>query len=678
MNQEQTQEQQSEPIGRATYSPEDNKLRLYADARLDAPTYARVKAAGFSWAPKQGLFVAPMWTPQRFDLLVDLCGEVGDEDSTLQERAEQRAERFARYKANRHRDAHAAADRVQQLTEHVPLGQPILVGHHSQQGAERIAKKINRAMETAVDQWSRHEYWTARIPAVIDHAEWKGDPRLRHRRIKGLEADERKFSESVRRHEQYAEAWSAEGLTSRRAWQLCANDRSGAYDILTSEGAEWLSEGLPAELIAKAAAHATEHHTNSASAGHSRRWLDHTRLRLAFERELMEQQGGDRSTRFDFAVGGKVQGGRWSKGAWQTILRVNKAAGKVNSLTCSAPVGQAWGARVPVEEVTAYEPPTDEGMAKAKKATTLAPLCNYPGEGFEHITSAEYKARGAWAKDTKYISSETIARHRVRSWISKVGGEGYSRLCPVFLTDAKTTHPPTKEPPPEPPTTPEPLPERLRFELDEAPQQSAPRPVPAQPSLFEDMAATLKAGGAQTVVAHQLYPTPTTIAERMAELAEVRAGMCVLEPSAGTGNIIAAIRKKDDRVSVVAVEVNHDLCRNMTHTLRQTNHRLCIVNEDFLSLTPSTLGARVDHNEAPRGGNFDAVLMNPPFENASDIKHVLHALTFLRDGGRLVGICADGPRQTDKLQPLCTSWEQLPAGTFAGTNVRSVLFTIDK
>ena len=69
-----------ELIGTATYSPEDNKLRLYPFARLDAATYARVKEAGFSWAPKQGLFVAPMWTPGRGDLLVELCGEIGDEE----------------------------------------------------------------------------------------------------------------------------------------------------------------------------------------------------------------------------------------------------------------------------------------------------------------------------------------------------------------------------------------------------------------------------------------------------------------------------------------------------------------------------------------------------------------------------------------------------------------------
>lgn len=78
----------------ATYSPEDNKLRLYSSTRLDAETYSRVKAAGFSWAPRQQLFVAPMWTPQRADLLIILCGEIGDEDKSLAERATERAERF--------------------------------------------------------------------------------------------------------------------------------------------------------------------------------------------------------------------------------------------------------------------------------------------------------------------------------------------------------------------------------------------------------------------------------------------------------------------------------------------------------------------------------------------------------------------------------------------------------
>ncbi|ENC4272620.1 DUF3560 domain-containing protein, partial [Escherichia coli] len=48
---------------RATYSPDDNKLRLYAASRLDPETYKKVHDAGFRWAPRQALFVAPAWTP---------------------------------------------------------------------------------------------------------------------------------------------------------------------------------------------------------------------------------------------------------------------------------------------------------------------------------------------------------------------------------------------------------------------------------------------------------------------------------------------------------------------------------------------------------------------------------------------------------------------------------------
>lgn len=85
---------------RATYSPDDNKLRLYAVSRLDQETYKKVHDAGFRWAPKQALFVAPAWTPGREDVLLSLAGEIEDEDSTLAERQEARAERFTGYSGN--------------------------------------------------------------------------------------------------------------------------------------------------------------------------------------------------------------------------------------------------------------------------------------------------------------------------------------------------------------------------------------------------------------------------------------------------------------------------------------------------------------------------------------------------------------------------------------------------
>lgn len=115
------------PTLTATYSPEDNKLRMYASSRLDADTYQRVRAAGFIWAPKQELFVAPMWTPARADLLIELCGEIGDEDTSLVDRAEERADRFETLSEKRKDEAQAARQTVASIADHIPLGQPILV-----------------------------------------------------------------------------------------------------------------------------------------------------------------------------------------------------------------------------------------------------------------------------------------------------------------------------------------------------------------------------------------------------------------------------------------------------------------------------------------------------------------------------------------------------------------------
>jgi hypothetical protein len=77
----------------------------------------------------------------------------------------------------------------------------------------------------------------------------------------------------------------------------------------------------------------------------------------------------------------------------------------------------------------------------------------------------------------------------------------------------------------------------------------------------------------------------------------------------------------------------------------------------------------------------DRIVMNPPFAgNAADIKHVEHALTKLKDGGRLVSVVANGPRQREKLMLLASDWIDLPAGSFKeqGTGVNTAIVVIDK
>ena len=78
-------------------------------------------------------------------------------------------------------------------------------------------------------------------------------------------------------------------------------------------------------------------------------------------------------------------------------------------------------------------------------------------------------------------------------------------------------------------------------------------------------------------------------------------------------------------------------------------------------------------------GTFDRVVMNPPFDHGADIRHIEHARGKLNPGGRLVAICANGPRQRAALQPIATAWIDLPAGSFAdqGTGVNAAIVVID-
>src|SRR5690348_16247795 len=211
-------------LGTATYSPEDNKLRFYPFARLSKEDYQRCRDAGFSWAPKQELFVAPMWTPNREDLLLEWCGEIGDEDKSLVERAEERADRFGEYSDKRKEDAEAAHRAVAAIADNIPLGQPILVGHHSERRARKDAERIESGMRRAVRMWDTAEYWQRRAAGALRHARYKELPAVRYRRIQGLESDLRKYRKAITRSEAFIRTWRRPGLTDDQARTIANYD----------------------------------------------------------------------------------------------------------------------------------------------------------------------------------------------------------------------------------------------------------------------------------------------------------------------------------------------------------------------------------------------------------------------------------------------------------------------
>jgi phospholipid N-methyltransferase len=668
----------------ATYSPEDNKLRLYASSRLDSETYARVKAAGFIWAPKQELFVAPMWTPSREDLLIELAGEIDDEDTSLVDRAEDRAERFEDYKESRIEDAQRAQDAVHRIADNIPFGQPILVGHHSERHARKDAERIQNGMRKTVQMWQTARYWEERAAGALRHAKYKALPGVRHRRIKGLQADQRKQQRHIDECEKFLRLWAddcaaikrrdgAETTFLDRARMLTGQDHVSKVFTLsefprpegasTYEGMMSLYSALGDDdrpgFITPEQARDIAVRVHERSIARAQRWLNHYINRIAYEKAMLGEAGGLAASRFNLEVGGKVLIGS----EWLVILKVNKTGDGITSVT-TTPRQHFYGSKykADLESIKDYQAPNPEETAAVKAATKLPPMCNYPGEGFKHMTAEEWKRKkmSDVPQSTSHAATDTHGAHRTRATY----GAGF-RSVSVFLTDSKRIDPPAKQAPE--PTGPDTL-RSMAHDLATQNPLPAPRPTPASdpriPSHNELRQLKTTAAAVSVVAVPQLFPTPRDLAARMVSLADIQPGATVLEPSAGTGALLDAIRQDAaPSADVTAVEINMSLT-TITNKARRVHYG------DFLECSPADLGA------------FDRIIMNPPFANAADIKHITHARTMLKPGGRLVAICANGPRQNATLRPLVEAcggfWEELAPDTFrsSGTGVSTVLLTL--
>lgn len=160
------------------------------------------------------------------------------------------------------------------------------------------------------------------------------------------------------------------------------------------------------------------------------------------------------------------------------------------------------------------------------------------------------------------------------------------------------------------------------------------------------------------------FNTPPPVVERLMSVADIRPGQRVLEPSAGAGDIADAIRAQGVTPDVVEV------ASSLRKILEAKSYN--IVGYDFLEYT---------------SGPYDRIVMNPPFENAQEIDHVLHAFKLLAPGGRIVSVMSEGPffrsdKKSEAFRNFVDNYgysEQLPQGSFlksrnsTGVNTRIVV-----
>lgn len=120
------------------------------------------------------------------------------------------------------------------------------------------------------------------------------------------------------------------------------------------------------------------------------------------------------------------------------------------------------------------------------------------------------------------------------------------------------------------------------------------------------------------------YPTPPDIAEQLIDAARIEVGMTILEPSAGKGNLVDAIRRRfGSSVTIKCVEVSD----HNAEILRLKGYD--VIEGDFTKQDDL--------------GRFDRVVMNPPYMKGIDWVHIQRAYREnLKDGGVLAALLPSG------------------------------------
>jgi predicted RNA methylase len=167
--------------------------------------------------------------------------------------------------------------------------------------------------------------------------------------------------------------------------------------------------------------------------------------------------------------------------------------------------------------------------------------------------------------------------------------------------------------------------------------------------------------------ATQFFPTPDEVVEQLITVAALGPHHQLLEPSAGTGAIAAAAARIVAAVDCVEADAGY------AASIQAGGYARAVMVRDFLSLAPE-----------PR---HDRVVMNPPFAHGADVRHVRHALRFVRPGGRLAAVMSAGVTwHKDKAArafrgrvEASGGWfDELPAGAFteSGTPAETVIAVI--
>lgn len=95
-------------------------------------------------------------------------------------------------------------------------------------------------------------------------------------------------------------------------------------------------------------------------------------------------------------------------------------------------------------------------------------------------------------------------------------------------------------------------------------------------------------------------------------------GSLILEPSAGSGNLVEGILRINKNVTIHCSELNKELREELI------NKGFTVIGNDFLKIEPNPI--------------YDFVFACPTYKNNIDIEHIMHMYEFVKPGGKLISL----------------------------------------
>ena len=171
----------------------------------------------------------------------------------------------------------------------------------------------------------------------------------------------------------------------------------------------------------------------------------------------------------------------------------------------------------------------------------------------------------------------------------------------------------------------------------------------------------------------QFFPTPPPLARKMVRLlGHIDPTHTILEPSAGEGALVDALLEDGVAERQISLCELNPRCVDILSRKGYTN----FIGTDFLKIGQSWPALA-----------FDKIIANPPFCNNQDVDHVQAMFEQLHPGGTAVVLMSPSWQHgSQRKQVEFREWvsgegfytEEIPSGTFADTEIRTVLLVLTK